>query len=228
MSFFDFNTYFKIGEKMTALICFHGLLSTKNDFSFISKELAGDYDTIVAYDLPGHGENNLKFNSKNIKLFVTQIYDSLRRQYDTIDVIGYSMGGVIACYLQSIRKIRKMILLAPAYRYLNLKNYHFSKKERSLHQESSVTSLLPKKNYFHIIRFTKIISDLSDEFKMIYPQTLIIWGNDDFLVKEESGKILYQMVVDRNRQFVILKHHNHFNICFSNVVVNIIKDFLRE
>lgn len=222
MSFLNFNTYAKIGEIMAALICFHGLLSSKNDFNFLKNHLYPYYQEIVSYDLPGHGENNLKFNSENIKHFVVDVYDSISLKYDEIDVIGYSMGGVIACYLQSVRKIRKMILLAPAYRYLNLKNYHFTKKARS----TSVTSLLPKKNYFHIIKFTKIISDLSDEFKIIYPETLIIWGKDDFLVKEESGWLLYQMVRHPNRQFMILNGHNHFNICFSNIVLSIINDFI--
>lgn len=210
---------------MKALICLHGLLSTKADFKEISFALKEKYDTIACYDLPGHGYNTLKYNTPTIKQFLLNVYDSLAIKHDRIDVIGYSMGGVMACYLQSVRRINKMVLLAPSYRYLNLKNYQIRKKEK---KQPTLSSLLPKKNYMHIFRFAKIMSDLSDEFHMIYTETLIIWGKEDYLVKEESGLLLYQMVKNRNRQLVQLNQHNHFNIVKSPVVINYIYHFLDE
>ena len=209
---------------MRAILCFHGLLSTKSDFSYLSTMLKNHYYKLISYDLPGHGQNKMKFNSENIKKFVVDMYDSIAYKYDSIDAIGYSMGGVIACYLQSVRRIDHLVLLAPAYRYLNLKNYHFTRG--TIEAGNTITELFPRKNYFHIFRFTKIISDLSDEFKIIYPKTLILWGTDDYLVKEESGVLLYQMIHNKDRRFIKLKSHNHFNIVFSNTVLTIVHDFL--
>ena len=57
---------------MRALLCFHGLLSTKADFNTILPKLNTLYDTIACYDLPGHGYNTLKFNTLNIKKFVLE------------------------------------------------------------------------------------------------------------------------------------------------------------
>ncbi|MDE5867804.1 MAG: alpha/beta fold hydrolase, partial [Anaeroplasmataceae bacterium] len=115
---------------------FHGLLSSKEALNYYQKNLDYLYDEILCYDLPGHGENLMKFNTLNIQTFVVGLYDQLSKKFDEIDVLGYSMGGVIACYLQSVRRVHKMILLAPAYRYLNFNNYHFqafktNKNERS-------------------------------------------------------------------------------------------------
>lgn len=208
---------------MRALICLHGLLSSKTDYKEIIQALADDYDTIACYDLPGHGYNTLEFNTQTMKSFVVEIYDSLRKQHDSIDVIGYSMGGVLACYLQSVRKVNKLVLLAPSYRYLNLKNYHITKKEK---KQPSISNLLPRKNYLHIFRFAKLISDLSAEFNIIYPDTLILWGKEDYLVKESSGILLYQMVKNPNKRFIELAEHNHFNIVRSPVVIHYIKQFL--
>ena len=210
---------------MKALICLHGLLSTKNDYNEIKNALKEEYDTIACYDLPGHGYNTDKFNTSNIQQFLINLYDSLAVKHDQIDVIGYSMGGVMACYLQSVRKVDKLVLLAPSYRYLNLKNYHYTKKEK---KQPNITAILPKKNYFHVFRFAKIMSDLSDEFHIIYPETLILWGKEDYLVKEESGVLLYHMVNNRNRRLIQLKNHNHFNIVRSPVVINYICEFLNE
>lgn len=199
----------------------HGLLSSKSALDYYKRKLSSYYDYIACYDLPGHGENKMKFTTSNVESFIVDVYDKISRHYDEIDVLGYSMGGVIACYLQSVRRVSKLILLAPAYRYLNLTNFHFTNTSSS---RSKNTFL--RKNYLNVIRFTKIISDLSDEFKIIYPETLIIWGKDDFLVKEESGRLLYLMVHHRNKQFLILEEHNHFNIIVSNIVLNEICRFI--
>ncbi len=208
---------------MRAVICFHGLLSTKADFTYLFPMLNQMYDKIACYDLPGHGYNTQKFNTENVKRFVIEIYDSLAITYEQIDIIGYSMGGIIAAFIQSIRPVHRLVLLAPSYRYLNLKNYHLHPKAKS---NTSIAKAFPKKNYFHIFRFAKIISDLSDEFHIIYPDTLILWGTDDYLVKEESGILLYQMIRSHNRQFIKLRDHNHFNILRSPTVAQYIFSFL--
>lgn len=211
---------------MKALICLHGLLSTKADFNKIQFRLKDHYDTIVCYDMPGHGGNPLSFSTSTIQKFLIDIYDSLRIKYDTIDLIGYSMGGVFACFLQSVRRIHRMVLLAPSYRYLNLKNYHFSFQKTK--KQPSISSVLPKKNYLHPLRFVKIMSDLSDEFHVIYPETLILWGKDDYLVKETSGILLYHMIHNPNRRYIELDGHNHYNITNSPVVLDYIYHFLTE
>ncbi|HRF70975.1 MAG TPA: carboxylesterase, partial [Candidatus Pelethenecus sp.] len=90
---------------MRGLICIHGLLSSKADFIRIEPSLRNLYDWIETSDLPGHGMNQLKFNTQNVKDYILNIYDRMAVKCDEIDVIGYSMGGVIACYLQSVRYV---------------------------------------------------------------------------------------------------------------------------
>lgn len=209
---------------MKALICLHGLLSTKADFNYISQVLKDEYDTIVTFDLPGHGENTESFSTKNVKKILVETYDSLQSQYETIDIISFSMGGVMACYLASVRKIHRLVLLSPSYRYLNLKNYHFAKKNQT--KKTNIFSVFPRKNYLHIFRFAKIMSDLSKEFNSIDAETLILWGKEDYLVKEKSGEILYSMVRNRNKILIKLDGHSHFNMLNSRTVRKIVYDFL--
>lgn len=208
---------------MRALICLHGLLSSQKDFKLVATKLNHIYDEIICYDLPGHGFNLIAFNSQSIKKFLTDIYDSIASKYTDIDLIGYSMGGVMACYLQSVRKINHLILLAPSYNYLNLRNYH-----RNNNKSYKIKNILPKKNYFHILKFPIIMSNLISEFNIIYPKTLIIWGKDDYLVKQSSGKILYNMVKNKNKYLLELANHDHFNIVKSELVIKYIKLFVYE
>lgn len=208
---------------LKALLCFHGLLSNHNDFAYIYNHLKPYYDKILCTDLPGHGTNQEKFTTENIKKYSLDLYDSLS-QFEEIDVIGYSLGGLIACYLQKERKVHRLVLLAPAYRYLNLKNYH--RNPSSKQGQLRMKQILPKKNYFHVFRFVGIVSKLNQEFETIEPETMILWGKDDYLVKEKSGYLLFQMTKNKGKSYIQLDNHNHFNIVHSKVVCSLIKDFL--
>ena len=72
---------------------------------------------------PGHGEKGIydynNFNSKDTFKCVLDAFDYLKKNYEDIDVLGYSMGGALATYLSSVRKFNKLILLAPANHYFN-------------------------------------------------------------------------------------------------------------
>ncbi|MDE5715017.1 MAG: hypothetical protein K2I42_02685 [Anaeroplasmataceae bacterium] len=122
-----------------------------------------------------------------------------------------------------MRKIHRLVLLAPAYRYMNLKNYH---RHETTEKQFRLKQIMPKKNYFHVFRFVGIVSNLNQEFHSIEPETMILWGKDDYLVKEKSGYLLFQMTKNNVKSYIKLDHHNHFNIVHSKVVSSLIKDFL--
>ena len=199
----------------------HGLLSNKNIFNYYISELEQYYDVINSIDLPGHGNNKMDFSSENIKKFVLSSYDEMKKKCECIDVIGYSLGGVVSCYLQSKRKINKMVLLAPSYRYFNLKNFKIKKGNVN-------RGRLKGKSFLNLVKFFKINSDLKGEVNKINVETIILWGKDDYLVKESSGLILYKMIEYKNKQFVKLDNHNHYNIVNSKEALDIIKVFVKD
>lgn len=210
---------------MKCLVCIHGLLSDKKDFSYLANALKPYYDAIELRDMPGHGDNKAPFKTEAIERFYLELLEHLAIKYDVIDLMGYSLGGVVACYLQQRRKIRKLILLAPAYRYLNLKNYPFLvPKEKRTKKET-----LPlKKQMAYLWRFQSVVRSLSHGFSMIGCETLILWGDEDYLVKESSGMLLYRLVKHPNRRYLILKGINHFNLLFSAHTLFEIQNFLND
>ena len=106
-----------------AVYLLHGFLSDTNDFSPIMEFLNGQYDHVEMVSYPGHNqeEDYELFNDKDTINLVVETFDKLKKQYDVIDVIGYSMGGAIAVYLSNIRIFNKLILLAPANKYINFR-----------------------------------------------------------------------------------------------------------
>ena len=99
----------------------HGFLTDINDFGRLYEHL-GMYDKVVACKIPGHnGKLDFrKFTVENTLKAVLHCYDELAKDYDEIDVVGFSMGGALTTYLCTQRNVRKAVLVAPANRYLNL------------------------------------------------------------------------------------------------------------
>lgn len=105
------------GHKRTALLLLHGFSSTPAVFRYL---LAGlpKYDALIAPALPGHARDLEAFSqlkASELLTFVEQIAEQLINEYDEVDVLGLSMGGVLAAHLSTRFTLRHLYLLAPAF-----------------------------------------------------------------------------------------------------------------
>src|SRR5690625_1697164 len=71
--------------------------------------------------LPGHGRNLELENIPYTKWISAseQALIKLKKEYDDIYIIGFSMGGMIGAYLAAKYRIAKLVLLAPSGKYLS-------------------------------------------------------------------------------------------------------------
>lgn len=208
---------------MKALLCLHGLLSSDKDFDFLKIKLQEEYDYIHTPVMPGHKDRRDSFSCRAVLDYAVEEYDRLRQISDCIDILGYSVGGVLACYLCQIRKVNRLILLAPAFNYINIKNYRPKIMKKSQVKSGDIFSA-KKVQYF--LTFTRIVHRVKDSLQYIPCPICIIWGEDDFLVSKRSGLFLYRISANEVKFFVTLKNHNHYNIVRTEEVVRIIRQFL--
>ncbi len=136
-----------------------------------------------------------------------------------------TQGGVLACYLSQYRKVNRLILLAPAFNYINIENYKPKIIQKSHVGKKDILSL-KKVQYFFV--FSKIVSIAKEHIHCIACPICILWGEDDFLVAKKSGIFLFQISTNETKFFVTLKNHNHYNIVHSSEVVQIIHNFLNK
>ena len=102
-----------------ALITIHGYLTTPNDFGVLYDK-ADFYEQIFRFVIPGHDGNYKEFENKTTVDDLLRYYDdNLAGKFDVIDVVGFSLGGALACYLATVRKIDSVVLLAPALKIFN-------------------------------------------------------------------------------------------------------------
>jgi carboxylesterase len=104
----------------TGLFCIPGYTEigrhTYQYFSSILDELQLDY---VITELQAHGIHD-DINAFNYKLCLQQVeqeYLSFLGKYETVYLMGFSMGGVIASHLASRYGCDKLVLVAPAFKY---------------------------------------------------------------------------------------------------------------
>lgn len=99
-----------------AILLLHGFSSSPAVYREIVPKLTG-YDAIVCPVLPGHGSNIEDFaavKSKDWVMAVEQTCASLVDEYQMVDVMGLSLGGVLACHLSCKFSLNHLYLLAPA------------------------------------------------------------------------------------------------------------------
>ncbi|MDP3704418.1 MAG: alpha/beta fold hydrolase [Legionellaceae bacterium] len=101
-----------------ALLLLHGFSSSPA----IYRELLPSftiYDAVLCPVLLGHADCIESFATSSAADWLDaarQAYETLAHRYDTIDVMGLSLGGVLACKLAEHFSINHLYLLAPALR----------------------------------------------------------------------------------------------------------------
>ena len=109
---------------MRGVLLIPGFLSDYKDFDAIKNIYMDKYDCFEYVVHPGHEGPNQKsdyysFDKKETISNVLLTFDRLRKKCQIVDVIGYSMGGALASMVASKRHVNKLVLLAPANKYLN-------------------------------------------------------------------------------------------------------------
>ena len=99
----------------------HGFLTVTEDFGRLYDYL-DCYDEVKAVEVPGHNGNKPDFSQFTADATfraVLEVYDELRKGHDSVDVVGFSMGGALATWLASVREVNKLVLVSPANKYIN-------------------------------------------------------------------------------------------------------------
>lgn len=104
------------GHKQRALLVLHGFSSSPAVFRELSAGFEG-YDAIVIPILPGHASNLAEFGGIKAADWLEYVKDvcaKLIDEYEQVDVLGLSLGGLLACHLGFEFKLHHLYLLAPA------------------------------------------------------------------------------------------------------------------
>ncbi len=180
--------------------------------------------TIACPVLPGHEEGgSLKGVSYTEWLeAASKALDELRRRCDTIYLIGFSMGGMIASALTANQSIDKLVLLSPAVFYYSPKQ--LSVEVRGLWQEMLQGKLKDNALYirYHAkikhtplsaaMQFRKLVREYRPRLQDISVPVFLAHGLQDGIVPYKSTQYIYETVSSEEKAAVWLDECHHL-IC---------------
>ena len=162
----------------------------------------------------------------------------ISNKYKTIYVIGHSMGGVLATRLASkYKEIKKLVLLAAAFRYLEFKDDELNvvkslTKVPSLAKEykDEFVSRMRKMPIPSLKEFMNTIRHNEDSLKNIHIKTFIIQGTSDKLVPAETADFIYDLIPTQEKEVLMCEGVNHdiFRSNKKEQITNEIIEFLKK
>lgn len=99
-----------------ALLLLHGFSSSPAVYRAIWPALS-NYNALVCPALPGHAESLEAFSKATYREWIAAAEaacEPLVEQYKVVEVVGLSLGGLLACHLARQFPIQHLYLLAPA------------------------------------------------------------------------------------------------------------------
>ncbi len=223
-----------------ALFLIHGFTEDceKSFGRFLMHSNFKNFD-IIKHTVHGHdGVNDFDYESAIEKL--TQEYSLVREAYDKVYVLGFSMGGVLGCYLSNNFRVDKLVLIAPAFKCIldskvfsligdaskelvknradffsvkeEFENY-FSDKYKSkdiVYSDLSFSNISDLKTA--LVNFRKLVGLVGKDFEKITCPTLIIHGENDELVSIDSSLFVLSKVTNGVKLMLIAPN------CFHRVL----------
>lgn len=145
--------------------------------------------------------------------------NTYQNQGRDIYLVGFSMGGVIASYLAATCDIKKLVLLAPAFSYMNMDTIAgaISKSYSSFLSKSSEKKdeiELPKSFY---MAFMDLVKNLKKYIAQVPCPTLMLHGDEDEVISVRSSTSAYHKIPHKNKKLVIL-HEGHHRLFMDKTV----------
>ena len=224
-----------------AILIIHGFAGGTYDIEELANylEFNRNFD-VFQFTLPGHDKNLSKVKYEDwIKDSEEKIEMLINNGYKNIYLIGHSMGGVIATYLATkYREVKKLVLAAPAFHYLNIVNDKLNIKE-SLKVTSKI--LGQYKGNEILARFLKLnisaVKELMELIKKYYytPSSVIcpvlmLHGTEDHIVPRSSTKYVYDELTKNTKKLIYVSGvtHDIFKNDRKEELFYIVDDFLKH
>jgi carboxylesterase len=208
---------------MIGCLCIHGFTGSPYEVAPLVAFLEKKTDWLLRVPtLPGHGDI-LQLKGVSYKEWLEHAereLKSLLEICETVYIIGFSMGGIIASYLVTKYSINKLVLLSAAAYYINLKQLAEDMKEMfrdSLKGNLASNELFQRykkkitgTNIGATIQFRKLVSEVRPMLPEVKIPTLIAQGEADGIVPMKSAQYLYENIGANTKEILYIpksKHH---------------------
>ncbi len=184
------------------------------------------FKSVQLYDLEDPSDTDWASWISKAKSLITEVaHDS------NIILIGFSMGGVIASYLANSYKVKKLVLLSPAFEYLNI-NTIIDHMPKPFVKGEIVKSRMP---VGFTSTFMDVINNCKNSISNIRVPTLIIHCEKDETIPLSSSIKNFKKIPINNKALLSISNGQHRvlddkiagPIAISNIISFIENEYLK-
>ena len=226
---------------MIGCLCIHGYSGGPYEVGPLAAYLKENTDWEVKVPtLPGHGKK-LHLKGKMYQEWIREAetaFLELQDKCSEIYLVGFSMGGMIAAYLAAKYPVRKLVMLSPSVKYLNIKQMVIEirgfvvkgaanelKHDELYENWKSKRGSLPVSS---MIEFQKCIRFTRPYLKKVKCPVLIIQGRQDSLVPPLKSAFFIEEHIPVDPAMVLFDQSNH-HICLGKdkeAIIRTVSNFL--
>jgi esterase/lipase len=228
---------------MIGCLCLHGFTGEPWEVEPISTYfLEKKHWLVYTPILPGHGPNgNLKDVTYQEWVYTAEVaIQELIKRCEKVFVIGFSMGGMLACYIAAKYQVAKLVLLSAAAYYGNPLQLIQDLKEKvrlrvlgELDHDQDEHYQLYRKKIIEtpigaVFQFMQVVKKIKPALKQVTVPTLILQGELDGVVPRKSALYLYETIGSKTKELAFLPESKHL-ICHGfekALLLNKIEAFL--
>lgn len=209
------------------VLCIHGFSGGPYEVEPFTTYLRAQTNwLIVEPTLSGHGEELQMsgFTAKHWLMDAELAFRSLAKKVDEVIVVGFSMGGIIALYLAKRYKVKKLVLLSAAAKYVSPKQLVNDFKvlaTEAYHRNLTNNELFLR--YHHkfnnvplasTIEFMKLVRMVEPYYQHIQIPVYIVQGKLDGIVPYHTAQFLFDKLASKDKILYFSDNGKH-HICFE-------------
>lgn len=197
------------------LITIHGFGKKRSqEMKYIKEWGEAEGWHVVVFDLFGAEIESVPAFERWMENARAKIDEYISQGY-IVNLLGFSMGGVIASQLAVEKKIRRLVLLAPAFDYLSLESASrlIAMSATSVLQDSEQkfikdlrARILPPEYFPQFVDLVRKYRNAIDEVQC---PVLLIHGSADETIPVRSSKLAYSHIKHAHKQLFVLEGGSH-------------------
>jgi len=222
------EVFVKRGEDLSiGVLCIHGFSGGPYEIEPFTTYLRTHTDwLIVEPTLSGHGEalHMDGFTAKHWLMDAELAIRSLAKKVEEIIVVGFSMGGIIALYLAKRYKVKKLVLLSAAAKYVSpkqlVKDFKLLATDAYHHNLTNNELFLRYRHKFNnvplasTIEFMKLVKIVEPYYQHIQIPVFIVQGKQDGIVPFNTAQFLYDELAS-NHKILYFSDNGRHHVCLE-------------
>ena len=208
----------------------HGYMAAPKEMRTLAEYLFAKNINVHVIRLRGHGTDPQALKEVTMQDWETDFeraFVAMRQVCNKVYIGGFSMGGLLALEHASQYKVDGVIVINSALKLHDLRvsyvvpTLHFFNEMISYLNAKGIMEWIdnskteqPEVNYpkhplSSVAQMEKLMTKVSKSLLNITAPILIIQGDNDPIVKRESGKLIYDGVKSKDKKLLILPRENH-------------------